>query len=118
MKRKYRDSIWKKDGLPVGEIAYRSTIPSDTKSNKKSEFQFELKPSQEDGWCLTHTIKLSPHHVQQFLSFLEQREASPRKVAEEERAGRKRKLARADSMILKWGEEQKEKNASIKPVVV
>jgi len=108
-----QSDAWRKDGLLIGEVAYNLTIPSEKKSKKKGGDQFETEPSQENGWCLTNTIQLSPDQVQQFLSFLEQREASLRKVAVEERAERKRILARVYSMILEWAEEREQKNASI-----
>ena len=109
---------WKKDGLLVGEVAYQLTIPSDKKTKKKCEDQSEIEPLQEDGWCLTNTIQLSPDQTHQFLSFLLQRETILRKVAEEEEAERKRILARVYSMILGWETERGQSNASIQSKVV
>jgi hypothetical protein len=113
-----KSDTWKKDGLLVGEVAYQLTIPSDKKTKKKSEDQYETKPLQENGWCLTNTIQLSPDQTHQFLSFLLQRETILRKVAEEEEAERKRILARVYSMILSWETEREQSSASIKSKVV
>ena len=54
-----QSDIWTKDGVLVGEVAYRMTIPANTKSKKIVEDQTEVKPLQEDGWCLSITIQLS-----------------------------------------------------------
>ena len=61
---------WKKEGLLVGEVSYRTAIPLNKKS--KSRIGNQPKPSQEDGWCLPHTIQLASDQAQQFVSFLEQ----------------------------------------------
>jgi len=94
------------------------TIPSDKNSKKKSEDQSETKPLQEDGWCLTHTIQLSPDRTQQFLSFLEREETSLQKVAKEEEAERKRILGQVYSMILSGRANREQSSASIQPEIV
>ena len=105
---------WKKEGLLVGEAAYRLTIPSSKKSKKRSEDQIETKPSQEDGWCLTHTIQLSPDQTQQFLLFLEQRETSLRKTVENKESERKRILGQVYSLILIWRAERLQNSTATK----
>ena len=105
---------WQKDGLLVGEVAYRITIPSNKKSKKISVDQPEDKPISNDGWCLTHTIQLSPDQAKQFLLFLEREEISLPKVIETEEAERKRILGQAYSMILSWGKQREQSSSSIK----
>jgi len=109
---------WKNEGLLVGEVAYHITIPSNKKSKSNIADQPESKPSQEDGWCLTHTIQLAPDQTQQFVSFLEQHEANLKKVIEAETAERGRILAQVYSLILSWGDERKKDSDSIKSSAV
>ncbi len=109
---------WKKDGLLVGEVAYRMTIPSNKKSKKKSEDQTEMKPLQEDGWCLNNTIQLSPDQARQFLSFLEQQETSLERVVKAEESERRKILAQVYSLILSWGVEREKSSDSIKTKVI
>ena len=113
-----QSDTWEKEGLLVGEVAYCVTIPSNKKSKKRSEYQPEMKPSQEDGWCLTNTIPLLPDQTQQFLSFLEQQKTRLEKVIKTEEAERKRVLGQVYSLILGWGEQQKQNSASVKTQVV
>ena len=105
---------WKKEGLLVGEVAYRITIPSNKKSKDKIADKPEPKPSQEDGWCLTHTIQLEPDQAQQFVSFLGRHETNLEKVIAAEAAERRRILAQVFSLILSWGDERKKGSHSIK----
>jgi len=96
----------KKEGLLVGEVAYRFTIPSNRKSKSRIADQPESKPSQEDGWCLTNTIELAPNQAQAFISFLEQHEADLKKVVIAEATERRRILEQVYSLILSWRNER------------
>ncbi len=109
---------WKKEGLLVGEVAYRITIPSNKKSKSKIADEPGPKPSQEDGWRLTNTIQLAPDRAQQFVSFLEQHEANLKKVMEAESAERGRILAQVYSLILSWRDERKKGSDSIETSAV
>jgi hypothetical protein len=105
---------WKKEGLLVGEVAYRFTIPSDKKSKSKIADQFEPKLAQEEGWCLTNTIQLVPDQAQQFITFLEQHKANLEEVIIAEAAERRKILVKAYSLILSWGDEREKGGPSIK----
>jgi len=107
-----KSASWKKEGLLVGEVAYRITIPSTKKSKRKTEDQSEQKPSQEDGWCLTNTIQLAPDQAQQFVSFLERYAANLERVVMEETAERRRILGKAYSLILSWADERKKETVA------
>lgn len=87
-----QSDTWKNDGLLVGEVSYRMTIPSNKKSKKRNDDQTEMKPLQEDGWCLSNTIHLSPDQAQQFISFLEKQETSLERVVKAEESERRRIL--------------------------
>ncbi|MEP7135566.1 MAG: helix-turn-helix domain-containing protein [Chloroflexota bacterium] len=104
---------WKKEGLLVGEVAYQIAIPSNKKSKRKTEDQPEQKISEEDGWCLTNTIQLTPDQAQVLLSFLGQQETILEKVVQAEAAERKRILGQVYSLILGWRDERKKGNASV-----
>ncbi len=69
----------------MGEVSYRIPIPSNKKSKDKIADQPEPMPSQEDGWCLTHTIQLAPDQAQHFVSFLEQHETNLEKSSQQKR---------------------------------
>lgn len=98
---------WKKEGLLVGEIAYRIVIPSNRKSKSKVTDQPKSEPTQEDGWCLTNTIQLTTSQAQKFLTFLEQHEADLGKVIKAEEAERRSILGQVYSFILSWRYERK-----------
>lgn len=117
LQQSQQSEAWKKEGLLVGEISYRITIPSNKKSRDSITEHPEPKPVLEDCWCLTHTIQLTPDQAQQFVSFLERHETNLEKVIAAETAEKRRILAQAYSMILNWEDErcQREKgSASIK----
>ena len=118
LQKSRQSDTWKKQGLLVGEIAYRITIPSNKKSKGKIADQPRPKPSQEDGWCLTHTIQLASEQAQQFVSFLEQHETSLEKVIPAESAERRRILAQVYSLILSWRDEREKGSDSIKTSAV
>ena len=109
MSRKSRS--WKKKGLIVGEIAYRITLPSNQKSKKKAEEPTDMKPPEEDGWCLTNTIQLPPDQAKEFVSFLEMQEETLEKVVQAEAAEKRRILGKVYSLILSWSKERKEGKA-------
>ena len=113
-----QSDTWKKDGLLVGEVAYRMTIPSNKNSKKKSEDQTEIKPLQENGWCLNNTIQLSPDQAKQFLSFLEKQETSLERVVKAEEAERRKILRQVYSLILSWGVEREKSSDSIKTKMI
>ncbi len=104
---------WKKEGLLVGEVAYHITIPSHKKSKYQIADQPEPKTSQEDGWCLTHSIQLAPNQAQQFISFLEQHETNLEKIVQAEAAERRRILGQVYALILSWRNEREKGTASI-----
>jgi len=104
---------WKKKGLLVGEVAYHITLPSTEKSKKQTKDEGGAQPVQKDGWCLTHTIQLAPEQAVQFVSFLEQHEATLQTIVQAEEAERREVLGRVYSLILSWGEERKKKVVSL-----
>jgi hypothetical protein len=108
-----KSKSWKKEGLLVGEIAYQITIPSNKKSKEKIKDQSETKPSEKDGWCLTHIIQLTPGQAKEFVSFLEHQKAVLEKVVEAETAERRRILGQVYSLILRWRAGRKKSNASV-----
>ena len=109
---------WKNDGLLVGEVSYRMTIPSNKKLKKRNDEQTEMKPLQEDGWCLNNTIQLSPDQAQQFLSFLEKQETSLERVIKAEEFERRKILGQVYSLILSWGVEREKSSDSIRAKVI
>ena len=52
--------VWRKKGLVVGEIVYLIIMPADKKSKGKGSEQPTEKKAEEDGWCLSNTIRLLP----------------------------------------------------------
>jgi hypothetical protein len=98
----------------VGEISYRITLPSNKKSKGSITDQPEPKSVQEDGWRFTHTIQLTPDQAQQFASFLERHETNLEKFIAAETAERRRILAQAYSLILRWRDEREKGSASIR----
>lgn len=107
-----QSKFWKKEGLLVGEVAYRIAIPSNKKSKSGIADQLKTMPSPEDGWCLTHTIQLAPDQAQQFVSFLEQQKITLEKVVKTEAAEKRRMLGQVYSLILSWAEERKKGSVS------
>jgi hypothetical protein len=116
MSRKSRS--WKKKGLLVGEIAYRITLPSNKKSKKREEEPIETEPPEEDGWCLTHTIQLTPDQAKEFVSFLEKQEETLENIVQAEAAERRRVLGKVYSLILSWNEERKKKKAPVEAMEI
>lgn len=94
------------------------TIPSNKKLNKRNDDQTEMKPLQEDGWCLSNTIQLSPDQAQQFLSFLEKQEISLERVIKAEESERRKILGQVYSLILSWGVEREKSGDSIRAKVI
>jgi hypothetical protein len=103
-----KSDAWKENGLVVGEVAYCITLPPENASKKTMKDQAETKTTQEeDGWCLTNTIQLSPDQSIEFLSFLEQKEEILKRIAVQEDTERSRILGQVYAKILSWKVQQK-----------
>jgi len=115
---KTRESnAWRKNGLVVGEIAYRITMPADKRAKGKVTKQLTEKKAEKDDWCLTNTIQLSPSQSKQFLSFLEQNDAKLKEIIAKENEERSRILGEVYSLILSWRRERKAKETLITPEI-
>lgn len=110
-----KSKVWKKKGLVVGTIAYRTTTQTDNKvKGKVTENQTE-NIMEKDDWCLINTIHLSPSQAKEFLSYLEQNDAKLKEIITKENEERSRILGKVYSLILSWRRERKAKEGLITP---
>ena len=103
--------VWKKQGLVVGTIAYRISMPADKKVKGKITENPTENKMEKDDWCLTNTIQLSPSQTKEFLSFLEQNDAKLKEIIAKENEERSRILGKVYSLILSWRRERKAKES-------
>lgn len=109
--------VWKKKGLIVGTIAYRTTMPADKKLKGKVSEQSTENKAEKDDWCLINTIQLSPSQTKEFLSYLEQNDAKLKEIIAKENEERSRILGKVYSLILSWRRERKAKEGLITPEI-
>lgn len=110
-----KSKVWRKQGLVVGEIAYRITMSADKKSKGKVTEQLKENKAGKDDWCLTNTIQLSPSQSEQFLSFMEKNEDKLKEIIAKENEEQSRILGKVYSLILSWRRERTSRETLITP---
>jgi hypothetical protein len=104
--------VWKQDGYVVGVPAYRIVLPSEKQKKKKEPEQSKSERKTGEGWVLTETINLTPDQTALLFGFLEKSVSTIEKLAAIESTEARERLGKAYKMILEWGRERRERQAT------
>jgi hypothetical protein len=97
------ENEWKTKGMIVGTPVYE--IPLELKRERKKKNHNEIEEKKPTGkWVLTHQIALSSSQAQDFYHFLINHEGELQEIASAEEVERRRRLAKAYSILLKHAE--------------